>query len=94
MQVKTLSQELSKLQDSVYGNLDVFIGDSVESEIVAAVVVIDDPNNYRYTHIRLAESLGQLIQDILNNYKITLDDLPQKVIPIVGFSKTDLIKAI
>ena len=92
MQVKTLSQELLKLQDSVYGNLDVLIGDSVESTIVAAVVVIDDPNNYRYTHVRFADSLDQLIRDILNNYKLTLDDLPQKVIPIAGFSQLDLIK--
>ena len=94
MQVKTLSQELLKLQDSVYGNLDVFMGDSVGSEMVAAVVIIDEPNNYRYTHVRLAESLDQLIQDILNNYKLTLDDLPQKVIPIAGFSQLDLIKQI
>lgn len=94
MQVKTLSQELSKLQSSAYENLEVFIGDSVKSEVVAAIVLIDAPNNYRYTHVRFADSLEQLINDILNNYNLNIDDLPQKVIPIAGFSNIDLIKNI
>lgn len=94
MQVKTLRQELSKLQSSVYENLEVFIGDSVRSEVVAAVVLIDDPNNYRYTHVRFADSLEQLINDILSNYNLNIDDLPQKVIPIAGFSELDLLKKI
>lgn len=91
MKLNDLRLGLEKLQGTKYDNLEVIVETSPGTTPICALVVVDNPTKYRYTHIRFASDLASLVQDLLLNYPLSEEDLPHCVIPIAGFSTIDLV---
>lgn len=92
MKVKELLQGLLLLTHNrpALENAEIISGPLAHPDCVVAWVIVDTVTKYRSTHVRFAESLDQLIDDIITNYDITEETITHCVVPIAGFTMQDL----
>ena len=70
----------------------VVSGGSINNSTVAGFILIDNPNNYKYSHIHLASSLAELIKICKIEYGMDDDTIIKNLIPICGFTTTDILE--
>ena len=93
MKMIKLLNDLNKLKGTKYENLPVKLesanNDNVE---IAAIVLIDKPNKYTFSHICFCDSLQYFLYGIRLNYNINENNITDRVIPISGFTFDDILK--
>ena len=90
LKLKDLLEKTTKLES--LSKLPIIIGDEPFPEVVVAYVTLKKPTNYRLDHIRFAESLEKLVYELKYFYDMTDDDVLDSVVPVAGFTTTDLVE--
>lgn len=72
--------------------LPIIVGDEPFPEVVVAYVTLKKPTNYRLDHIRVAENLEKLVYELKYFYDMTDEDVLDSVVPVAGFTTTDLVE--
>lgn len=88
--VNNILEGLNKLNENQKNKLPIIVGDSPKPNVVMAYILVAKPSPYRDSHIRISEDLDALVGELRYTYDMTEDDILNSVVPLAGFSVTDL----